>query len=70
MNTITLLKFKKMAEVKENQDGLYFILAAICGVLTGWIVTESILYAFLGAILGLLSAGLYVNVLVKQKRNL
>jgi len=52
---------------KENQYGLYFILAAIFGVLTGWVITESILWAFLGAIIGLISAGLFVNLLVKGR---
>ncbi|WP_374166110.1 hypothetical protein [Arcticibacter sp. MXS-1] len=55
---------------KDKQpEGLYFILAAICGVLTALVVTGSILWAVLGAILGLLSAGFYLNVLVKGRHH-
>ncbi|WP_207429536.1 hypothetical protein [Pedobacter sp. SYSU D00535] len=54
---------------KENQDGLYYILAVIFGVLTGWVVTESILWAFAGSIFGLLTAAFYVNVVVNGSKN-
>jgi hypothetical protein len=46
---------------------VYYILAVICGILTAWVVTGSILYILLGAILGLFSAGFFVNVLVKNR---
>lgn len=54
----------------KNQDsstGIYFILAIIFGVLTGWVSTSSIVYALMGAIVGLLFAGLFVSVFVKGK---
>lgn len=55
---------------KDKQpEGLYFILAVICGVLTAWVVTESIVWVVVGAILGLLSAGFYLNVLVKGRHH-
>jgi len=54
-------------ENSNNNDSLYFILAAIFGVLTAWVVTGSILYMLLGAVLGLLTAGLFLNVLVKDR---
>lgn len=58
------------AEKKDNQDyGIYFLLAAICGVATAWVVSGSILWIFLGAIIGLLVAGFFVNVIVKGKRD-
>ena len=46
---------------------LFYILAVICGILTAWIVDGTILYILLGALLGLLSAGFFVNVLVKNR---
>lgn len=51
----------------KNSDSLYYILAVICGVLTAWVVTQSIGYMLLGALLGLLSAGFFLNVLVKNR---
>ena len=55
----------------ENHEttnySLFYILAVICGILTAWIVDGTILYILLGAILGLLSAGFFVNVLVKNR---
>ena len=67
---VPLKKFNTMSEQKDNQDySLYFILAAICGVLTAWVVTKSILWVLLGALLGLLTAGFFVNVIVRGKRD-
>lgn len=55
---------------KDRQpEELYYILAMICGVLTGWVATQSLLWVFVGALLGLLSAGFYVNVFVKGKHH-
>ena len=49
-----------------NYNSYYLIPALICGMLTGWIVTGSIGYTVLGAILGLLTAGFWANVVVKN----
>ncbi|WP_036678173.1 hypothetical protein [Daejeonella oryzae] len=58
----------------ENHDttekanySIMYILAVICGVLTAWVLTGSILYILLGAILGLLTAGFFKNVLMKNR---
>lgn len=68
MKELPLLKFKNMEQEKDNQNySLFFILGAIFGVLTGWVVTESIVWAFLGAIIGLLFASFFVNALVKGR---
>lgn len=45
----------------------FYILAAVFGVLTAWVITGSILYVLLGAVLGLLAAAFFVNVLVKDR---
>ncbi|MES2874896.1 MAG: hypothetical protein V4708_14300 [Bacteroidota bacterium] len=52
-------------KVKNNYNAYYLVPALICGTLTGWIVTGSIGYTILGAILGLLTAGFWMNVVVK-----
>jgi membrane associated rhomboid family serine protease len=46
---------------------LFYILALITGVLTAWVITCSVLIILLGAVLGLLSAAFFVNVLVKDR---
>lgn len=51
----------------ETDYSLYYILAVICGVLTAWVITSSVLYTILGAILGLLLAAFFVNALVKGR---
>jgi hypothetical protein len=62
-------KIKMGAQEKDNQDyGIYFLLAAICGIATAWVITGSLLWIFIGALLGLLVAGLFVNGIVKGKR--
>ncbi|MEO8794689.1 MAG: hypothetical protein ABI390_04425 [Daejeonella sp.] len=55
-------------EAQETKNySLFYILAVICGILTAWVVTGNILFVLLGAILGLLTAGFFVNVLVKNR---
>lgn len=56
-----------MENIKRKDNSLYYILAVICGVLTAWVVTGSLGWVILGAILGLLSAGFFVNVLVEKR---
>jgi hypothetical protein len=54
---------------KDNQDsGIYFLLAALCGIATAWVVTGSIAWVLLGALFGLLSAALFVNAFVRRSR--
>lgn len=61
-------KFMNTEEKQTNDYGIIYLLAAICGVATALVVTGSIGWAFLGAILGLLSAGFFVNVVVKGNK--
>lgn len=56
-----------MENPDKKSNSLYFILAAIFGILTAWIVTGSFGWIIVGAILGLLTAGFYVNVLAKDR---
>ncbi|MXV49626.1 hypothetical protein GS399_01475 [Pedobacter sp. HMF7647] len=54
-------------EIKtKSNDSIYYILALVFGMLTAWIVTGSILWVIIGAVLGLLTAGFFVNVLVNK----
>lgn len=60
-------------ENHENQEGnathqnfsVLYLLAAITGVLTAWILTGSVLWMIISVILGLLTAGFFINVLIK-----
>jgi len=54
---------------QDSSTGIYFILAIIFGVLTGWVSTSSLVYALVGAIVGMLCAGLFVSVFVKGKHD-
>ncbi|MHB1179908.1 MAG: hypothetical protein ACYCZO_16455 [Daejeonella sp.] len=50
----------------KNYNSYYLIPALICGVLTGWIITGSVGYTILGAVLGLLTAGFWINVVANK----
>lgn len=54
-------------QAEETNNSWYYILAIIFGILTALVTTGSIAWAILGAILGLLTAGFYVNVLVEKR---
>ncbi len=49
-----------------NYSSYYVVPALICGVLTAWIVTGSFWFVILGAVLGLLVAGFWMNVVVNN----
>jgi len=51
---------------KTNYTSYFLIPAVICGILTGWIVTGSMGYTILGGVLGLLSAGFWMNVVANR----
>ena len=50
----------------NNYSSYYVVPALVCGVLTAWIVTGSFWYVILGAVLGLLVAGFWMNVVVNN----
>lgn len=50
----------------SNTNSYYYIPAILGGILTAWVLTGSLGYIILGAILGLLSAGYFVNVVAKR----
>jgi len=51
----------------ENSYSLYYILAVVVMAITSWIYVGSIGSILVGAILGLLMAVFFVNVLVKGR---
>ncbi|PST85134.1 hypothetical protein C7T94_03225 [Pedobacter yulinensis] len=54
-------------ENKNNFDWVYYVMGLLFGLVTGIIVTGSFGYAVLGALLGFLTGGLFLNVLVKGR---
>lgn len=58
--------------VQENSNNnfnwLYYALGLFFGLFTGAIITQSYIYALLGGVFGLLSAGLFLNAIVKGRK--
>ncbi|WP_412466771.1 hypothetical protein [Pedobacter sp. KLB.chiD] len=52
----------------NNFNWLYYALGLFFGVLTGAIITQNYIFAFLGGVLGLLTAGLFLNAIVKGRK--
>lgn len=52
---------------EKNYDYLYYVIALITGSITGYIFQGTFVYTIVGAVVGLLSAAFYVNVLLKKK---
>jgi hypothetical protein len=50
----------------ENTSIYYIVPAVVCGIATACVVTGSVAYMVLGAVLGLLSAGFWMNVVVPK----
>ncbi|WP_461449382.1 hypothetical protein [Mucilaginibacter sp.] len=57
----------KHQEEEKNYDFLYYLLGLVTGVLTGAILDVGMIWALVGGVLGLLTAGLFLNVLVKGR---
>jgi hypothetical protein len=53
-------------KVTNNYSSYYTIPALICGIFTAWVITGSIGYMILGALLGLLAAAIWMNAVVKR----
>jgi hypothetical protein len=50
-------------ENSAKSNSIYFIIPAVlCGILTAYVVTGSVGHMVLGAVLGLLTAGFWANV--------
>ena len=55
-------------ENSAKSNSIYYIVPAVlCGILTAWVVTGSVGYMVLGAVLGVLTAGVWANVVQRGK---
>ncbi|MFA6946644.1 MAG: hypothetical protein WC220_12155 [Pedobacter sp.] len=52
----------KTENTAKTNSAYYIVPAVLCGILTACVVTGSVGYMVLGAVLGLLTAGFWVNV--------
>lgn len=63
--------FENMSVQKNSNNNfnwLYYALGLAFGILTAVVITQSYIYAILGGVFGLLSAGLFLNALVKGRK--
>jgi hypothetical protein len=58
---------KHHQEEEKSYDFVYYLLGLVTGVFTGAILDVGMIWALVGGVLGLLSAGLFLNVLVKGR---
>ncbi|WP_158990734.1 hypothetical protein [Mucilaginibacter sp. L196] len=58
---------KHQQEEEKSYDFVYYLLGLVTGVFTGAILDVGMIWALVGGVLGLLSAGLFLNVLVKGR---
>jgi hypothetical protein len=63
-----------MKHHEENEqakyDYIYYLVGLIAGVLTGAVLDVGMLWALVGGVLGLLTAALFLNVLVKGREDI
>ncbi len=64
------MKHQHEQEEEKSYDYLYYLLGLVTGVFTGAILDVGLIYALLGGVLGLLSAGLFLKVLVKGREDI
>jgi hypothetical protein len=54
-------------KIEKKNNSWYFLLAAIFGFLTAFVISGTISWALRGVLIGLLFAVFYVNVLVEKR---
>jgi hypothetical protein len=59
----------KHKQEEKSYDFVYYLLGLVTGVFTGAILDVGLIWALVGGVLGLLSAGLFLNVLVKGRED-
>jgi len=57
----------KHQEEEKSYDFVYYLLGLVTGVFTGAILDVGMIWALVGGVLGLLSAGLFLNAIVKGR---
>ena len=53
----------------KSYDYLYYLVAIFTGIFVGVIIEQGFVWIIVGAVLGLLSAAFFLNVLVKGRGN-
>lgn len=64
------MKHQHEQEEEKSYDFLYYIFGLVTGVFTGAILDVGMIWALVGGVLGLLSAGLFLKVLVKGREDI
>jgi len=62
------MKHHEKEEVK-NYDYVYYLVGLGSGIFTGAILDKGLIWALVGGVLGLLSAGLFLAVLVRGRED-
>ena len=56
-------------EEEKNLDSYFYIIGLLAGLFTGAIINKGLIYIPIGGLLGLLTAVLFLKVLVKGRQN-
>lgn len=64
---ITTHIMKHTEEEEKSYDFVYYLFGLVTGVLTGAVLNVGMIWALVGGVLGLLSAALFLRVLVKGR---
>ncbi len=64
------MKHQHEQEEEKSYDHLYYLLGLVTGIFTGAILDVCMIWALVGGVLGLLSAGLFLKVLVKGREDI
>ncbi|WP_345949798.1 hypothetical protein ABDD95_23400 [Mucilaginibacter sp. PAMB04274] len=54
---------------EENNDSYFYIIGLVAGLFTGAVVNQGLVYIPIGGVLGLLTAALFLKVLVKGRQS-
>jgi len=61
------MKHQHEQEEERSYDYLYYVVGLITGLFTGAVLNVGMEWALVGGVLGLLSAGLFLQILVKGR---
>jgi membrane associated rhomboid family serine protease len=54
-------------EQNKNYDFIYYAVAVACGMFTGAVIDKGPVWIVVGAVLGVLTAAFYLNILVRGR---
>ena len=64
---LQIIDMKHQTTTDKSYDYLYYLVAIFTGIFVGAIIEQGFVYIIVGAVLGLLSAAFFLNVLVKGR---